>query len=256
MGHHGSPLPGQACGRSTTRKPARERPSPRHGWRRPETASAVVSSLLADTRNASVEGGHPVGRPVTPLLSVEGIIDAASEIMALQGDFTMQKVAHNLQVRQSALYNHVTGRRHIIELMRERIFKDFLLPAPLPAWRAIEHGARQYHGACARHSRLVAVLAASPLVDPAAGRIRQYWAENLAAAGFDGTKIQLIITTLDRFILGSVLAEEGARRMDRSGTENLTPTMATGLTQNQEPDSFDFGISVLLSGLEPVRNHT
>ena len=61
-----------------------------------------------------------MGRPPKPLLSTDRIASAAMELVSATGGFTMPNLARKLQVSPSSLYNHVTGRDQIVELLRER----------------------------------------------------------------------------------------------------------------------------------------
>ena len=73
-----------------------------------------------------------MGRPPTPLLSTDRITAAAMDLVAATGGFTMPELARKLQVSPSSLYNHVTGRDQIVELLRERAMSEVQLPPEQP----------------------------------------------------------------------------------------------------------------------------
>lgn len=82
-------------------------------------------------------------RPSQRLLSPEIITEAAMRMVDLTGDFTMPGLAERLKVRPSSLYNHVSGRAEIIELMRARMMAGIVVADPdgkwsetVAAWRA------------------------------------------------------------------------------------------------------------------------
>jgi AcrR family transcriptional regulator len=162
----------------------------------------------------------------------------------------MQQLARELGVRQSSLYNHVAGRHHVVELMGKQIFEDIPLPTNPRPWRgAVEHGARQYHATCIRHAQLVAMLAASPLDDPAAGPLRSYWTNALVTDGFNPGTAELTIAVLARFILGSVIEHLRSRQNGpHTGISDLCPQADPPTTEE-----IDFAISLLLWGLETAR---
>ena len=65
-------------------------------------------------------------RPRTPLLSTERIADAAMELVDAGSPFGVNAIARRLGVTPSSLYNHVSGRDEIIELMRGRLGEQYM----------------------------------------------------------------------------------------------------------------------------------
>ena len=49
-------------------------------------------------------------RPRSPLLSIEAIVNTALSLVDASGDFSFPKVAKELGVSQSALYNYIDNR--------------------------------------------------------------------------------------------------------------------------------------------------
>lgn len=66
------------------------------------------------------------GRPATPILTQQRIVEAAFSLLDEGGaeDFSMGKLARSLGVRTPALYNHVDNRQHLINLMRRDMIRS------------------------------------------------------------------------------------------------------------------------------------
>ena len=69
-------------------------------------------------------------RPRTPILSVDRIADAAIELVDEGAGFGVNALARRLGVTASSLYNHISGRDEIIELMRARLATQSIPDVP------------------------------------------------------------------------------------------------------------------------------
>ncbi len=99
-----------------------------------------------------------MGRPPTPLLSTDRIASAAMDLVRATGEFTMPDLARKLKVSPSSLYNHVSGRGQIVELLRERAMSEVQLPDDQPdrPWaEAVADILRSYRRSYARYPRLI-----------------------------------------------------------------------------------------------------
>ena len=125
-----------------------------------------------------------MGRPPTPLLSTDRITAAAMDLVAATGGFTMPELARKLQVSPSSLYNHVTGRDQIVELLRERAMSEVQLPAEQPErpWtEVVADVLRSYRRSYARYPRLIPLLTAYPVNSSHAIRMYNVLAATLRA---------------------------------------------------------------------------
>ena len=97
-----------------------------------------------------------MGRPLLPLISVEALTTAALELVDESGDFSFPKLAKRIGVSQSSIYNHVSGRDEILELLRHRIItEEPYRPVDHSDWEAaLRVLIRAYRDAFARHPRL------------------------------------------------------------------------------------------------------
>lgn len=146
-----------------------------------------------------------MGRPPAPLLSTDQIAAAAMELVDATGRFTMPELARRLQVRPSSLYNHVTGRDQIVELLRERAMSEVQLPDEQPErpWtEVVAEVLRSYRRSYARYPRLIPLLSVYPVNSSHAIRMYNVLAVTLRRAGFDAADTLRAITLMDCFVLG------------------------------------------------------
>ncbi|WP_179466727.1 TetR/AcrR family transcriptional regulator C-terminal domain-containing protein [Mycolicibacterium vinylchloridicum] len=197
-----------------------------------------------------------MGRPPTPLLSTDRIASAAMELVVATGGFTMPDLARKLQVSPSSLYNHVTGRDQIVELLRERAMSEVQLPDDEPdrPWAdVVADILRSYRRSYARYPRLIPLLTAYPVNSTHAIHMYNVLAATLKRAGFGAADMLRVITLMDCFVLGSALdvaaPEEPWQAGDEVGPE-FAAALATGVGKaDRADDAFEFGLAVLLRGL-------
>ncbi|MFG1783155.1 TetR/AcrR family transcriptional regulator C-terminal domain-containing protein [Rhodococcus oryzae] len=196
-------------------------------------------------------------RPPQRLLSAEIIVDAALKMIDISGDFTMPGLAERLNVRPSSLYNHVSGRAEIIELMRARAMASI---------RIDEHGeetgdwvatvaalAREYRLSYSKHPRLIPLLTAHTVQTDIAFGMYNALATAFTAGGFSPAEVLHAITALDSFVLGSALdlaaPQEVWASTPRANEPMRAALAAAGSAPTRADDAFEFGLRVLIAGL-------
>lgn len=199
-----------------------------------------------------------MGRPRTALLSTDRIADAALELVVTTGGFTIPGVARKLRVQPSSLYNHVSGRDAIVELLRERAMSDVELPEDDPGrpWRdVIADILRSYRRSFARYPQLIPLLTAHAVNSTQAFTMYNALAVTLRRGGFDPAGTLRTITLMDSFVLGSALDFAAPDEPWHTGFEvgpELAAALATGGPRPQRADdAFEYGLAVLLRGLDP-----
>lgn len=197
-----------------------------------------------------------MGRPPTPLLSTDRIAAAAMELVSATGGFTIPELARKLQVSPSSLYNHVSGRDQIVELLRERAMSEVTLPRDSPdrPWAdVVADILRSYRRSFARYPRLIPLLTAYPVNSSDAIQMYNVLAATLKRAGFDATDMLRVITVMDCFVLGSALDVAAPDEPWHSGDEvgpEFAAALATGVGKaDRADDAFEFGLAALLRGL-------
>ena len=197
-----------------------------------------------------------MGRPPTPLLSTDRITAAARQLVDATGGFTMPELARTLQGSPSSLYNHVTGRDQIVELLRERAMSGVQLPddqSERPWTDVVAEVLRSYRRSYARYPRLIPLLTAYPVNSSHAISMYNMLATPLRRAGFDAADTLRAITLMDCFVLGSALDLAAPDEPWHSGEEvgpEFAEALATGVgKRDRADDAFEYGLAALLRGL-------
>ncbi|TQC46775.1 TetR/AcrR family transcriptional regulator [Rhodococcus sp. WS4] len=193
-------------------------------------------------------------RPSQRLLSPEIITEAAIRMVDLTGDFTMPGLAERLKVRPSSLYNHVSGRAEIIELMRARVMAGIVVADPDGKWSETVAGlAREYRRNYAEHPRLIPLFTAHTVQSGVAFALYNALAQAFSDGGFTPEEILHAITTVDSFVLGSALdlaAPEVVWATAPEANESMRAALATsGPNSGRADAAFEFGLRTLIAGL-------
>jgi len=197
-----------------------------------------------------------MARPLTPKLSPELIARAALAMVDAQGEFTVPELAKRLKVSPSSLYNHVTGKGDIIELMRGAAVAQIDLAGATagdPHWSAAIRGiAVQYRNSYALHPRLIPLLTAYSVRDETTIRMYNVLAEQFTRAGFTPARTLEAITVLDNYVLGSALdvaAPEDVWDPGETAGPSLRAALDAGLGRAERADeAFLFGLDLIMAG--------
>ena len=195
-----------------------------------------------------------MSRPKVPLLSVDRIVTEALAMIDDGVDFGIVHLARRLGVNPSSLYNHVSGRDEIIELIRGRLADDFeIVVEPGMPWdEVVEYVVRRQRAMFAAHPQFLPLLVGKTVTDP---RVISYY-EDLAAAlglaGFPDAEVLDIVAMLDAFALGSGLdlsaPVEVWKTPDAAGAlDRLLASADDGVSRSER--AFELGLRFLLAGL-------
>ncbi|MGY2742941.1 TetR/AcrR family transcriptional regulator [Pseudarthrobacter sp. O4] len=194
-------------------------------------------------------------RPHSPLLSVDAIVTAALVLVDEAGDFSFPKMARRLGVSQSALYNHIENREHIIELMRGRLFASQVPPRieSLPWEDALRALVRAYRDGFAAHPRLVPLLITQTVQDLGVVSLYEDIAVTLERAGLEQGQIGPAIATIDYLALGAAL-DLTAPEVVWSPPEGQFPALHravanSGSVEKRAEAAFVFGLDLLVAGV-------
>jgi AcrR family transcriptional regulator len=197
-----------------------------------------------------------MGRPSVALLSTDRIASAAMDLVNTTGGFTIPELARRLKVSPSSLYNHVSGREHIVELLRDQAMSAVVLPADeqdRPWTETVAEIMRSYRLSYARYPRLIPLLTTHAVNSSHAFTMYNALATTLNRAGFSDDDTLRVITLMDCFVLGSALDLAAPDEPWESGAEvgpELAAALATGGAKPaRADDAFEFGLDVVLRGL-------
>ena len=175
------------------------------------------------------------------------------------GGFTIPELARRLEVSPSSLYNHVSGRAQVVELMRELAMSEVELPTedPRRPWTdTVADILRSFRSSYARYPRLIPLLTAHAVNSSHAFTMYNALAGALAHGGFTAADTLRVITLMDCFVLGSALDLAAPIEPWESAAEcgpELAAALATGGPKPaRADDAFEFGLAVLLRGLADI----
>jgi AcrR family transcriptional regulator len=190
------------------------------------------------------------------LLSTDRIASAAMDLVNATGGFTIPELARRLKVSPSSLYNHVSGREQIVELLREQAMSAVVLPADdrdRPWTETVAEIMRTYRRSYARYPRLIPLLTTHAVNSSHAFTMYNALATTLNRAGFSADDTLRVITLMDCFVLGSALDLAAPVEPWESGADvgpELAAALATGGPKPaRADDAFEFGLDVVLRGL-------
>jgi AcrR family transcriptional regulator len=206
-------------------------------------------------------------RPTRAPLTRERILRAAIELADEAGveALSMRRLGRRLGVEAMSLYNHVSDRDDILDGMVELVAIDFEVPSGTPDWRtSIRSSARSTHAVLLRHPWASSVAESRADVGP----VRLRWLEAtvgvLTDAGFPMPVVIRTLMALDAHTYGFTLQEQSwpfppEASQERAtvlaeelpaGHPNVAALMEYVATTDQPIVDFDFGLDLLLDGLE------
>ncbi|MFF2277450.1 TetR/AcrR family transcriptional regulator [Agromyces sp. NPDC058126] len=207
------------------------------------------------------------GRPRTPVLSAEQIVDAAFALAKTAGPegFTMAALARSLSVHPPALYHYFRGKADVVRAMRGRVAEMLDVTGfDDPATRlddAVLRWAHSYRTAFAAHPAGIALLATTA-IDGQERSVLNYESitRRLLAEGWPSSGVVDAIVALESFIIGSALdalapadimspgsAAGVAPEFSRAEARRSVRAAARGIRLTDR--SFEIGLLALLAGL-------
>lgn len=203
-----------------------------------------------------------MGRPKVPVLSRDGIARTALRMVDRHGApaVSMRRLAEELGVTPSSLYNHVTGRLDLVEQIRSLVASeiDSSMFATQPWAAALDGWARSYRAAFAKHPKTIPLLmSTSSTAEPILSMYEDFTRAALRE-GWAPADVPRVLTAVESFILGSVLDMSGpALLFDPTGHEGDFPAFSAALaavTEDAPGDpvagpAFEFGLAALITAL-------
>ncbi|PCC48764.1 TetR/AcrR family transcriptional regulator C-terminal domain-containing protein [Brevibacterium aurantiacum] len=199
-------------------------------------------------------------------LNREQLVDAALALVDDDGSeaLSMRTLAARVDRQVSSLYNHVSGRTELIELMRARIVADIDVAAfasvgtsarAIPWERALEFWARSYLRAFAAHPNLIRLLATTEIRDLSTYEMYDAVIAGLRRGGWPESRTVAIMRTVEAHVLGSALdiiapsdliAQDSA---DVRFSEIRTALDPRFVETSSATAAFELGLNALIDGL-------
>jgi AcrR family transcriptional regulator len=200
--------------------------------------------------------------PVAIKLADQGGIESLS----------MRNVAQELGVYPMALYNHFANKDDLLNAMVDAMYAEIGLPAEADDWKAaMRQQAASVRAVLARHRWALGVMESRSQPGPANLRYHDVVIGSLRRAGFSPAAAVQVFTLLDSYVFGFALQEqtlpfESTDQVGEVAAEilsqvptadypNLAEAMAeyVGKPGYDFGDEFEFGLEVVLGGLERYR---
>lgn len=206
-------------------------------------------------------------------LTRERVLRAALAVADAEGlaALTMRRLGQELGVEAMSLYNHVESKDQILDGMLDLVAAEIEGPAEATGWRTgMRTQAISAHDALLRHP-WAGMLWVRPTIGPARMRHMDGVLRTLREAGFPLPLLDRAFHTLENHITGHALqrvsfplaeeeiAEGGARflqQLDVEAYPELAAHVRWHLDQSGGDDEFEFGLDLILDGLERARDAT
>jgi AcrR family transcriptional regulator len=220
-----------------------------------------------------VKESDPTAEPRVPL-NRERVFQAAVALADEQGldSLTMRALGEQLGIEAMSLYHYVANKDELLDGMVEVVFSEIELPTTDVDWKtAIRRRAISTREALARHRWAVGVLQSRTSPGPANFRLVNAVLGCLREAGFSIENAAHAYSAQDAYIYGFALQEktlpvdtpaelaEAAENMRRQFSADEYPHIAETITEHVTKsgydfaDEFEFGLDLILDGLERLR---
>jgi AcrR family transcriptional regulator len=208
-------------------------------------------------------------------LSRERVFQAAVALADERGfeSLTMRALGEELGVEAMSLYHHVANKDELLDGMVDVVFSEIELPTTDVDWKtAMRRRAISTREALARHRWAVGLLQSSTSPGPASLRLVNAVLGCLREAGFSVEDAVHAYSAQDAYIYGFALQEktlpvdtpgelaEAAETMRRRFSADEYPHLAETITERVTKsgydfaDEFEFGLDLILDGLERLRD--
>lgn len=222
-----------------------------------------------------------MGSPAQPArenripLSRERVLRAAVALADESGvgSLTMRKLGQTLAVEAMSLYNHVANKEELLDGMVDLVFSEIDLPSDGVDWKtAMRQRAVSARQALSRHPWAIGLMESR--TSPGSATLRHHDAVigSLREAGFPIAMTAHAYSVLDSYIYGFALQEASLPFDTSETTAEVAQRILDHLPHDEYPhltelatghvlqpgyhygDEFEFGLDLILDGLERVVN--
>ena len=212
-------------------------------------------------------------KPRAPL-SRERVMRAAVALADKGGieSLTMRRLGQELRVEAMSLYNHVANKEDIVDGIVDLVFGEIDVPSDGAGWKtAMRQRAISAREVLLRHPWATSLMQSRTKPGPATLRHNDSVLGSLRAAGFTVEMAAHAFSVMDGYIYGFALqqmnlpshsSEEATQLAEgilRKLPANEYPHLAEMITEHamnpgyDYADEFEFGLDLILDGLERVR---
>ena len=191
----------------------------------------------------------------------DDVVDAALRILDQHGlpDLTMRRLGATLNVQPSALYWHFANKQTLLASIADRIVERARPVKPTDDWKdATRAEAYALRDALLAFRDGAEVVSSTLALGLGAGLPLNLLSNSLERGGFDHKTSGIAAAALLHFILGHVSHEQQRLQADSLGVvaEAVSANSPDYDVRPQGLEAFEFGITLLLAGLELQRHAT
>ncbi len=188
---------------------------------------------------------------------------------------TMRKLGEELGVEAMSLYNHVANKSDLLDGMIDVVFGEIDLPAGDADWRtAMRRRAISAREALSRHRWAIGRMESRATPGPATLRHHDAVIGTLRGAGFSIALAAHAYSALDSYIYGFAMQEPSLPFDTSAETAQVAQAIMARFSSGEYPhltelavehvmqpgydygDEFEFGLDLILDGLERARHTT
>jgi AcrR family transcriptional regulator len=213
---------------------------------------------------------RPAAQPRDPL-SRDRVLRAAVAFADESGigALSMRKLGEVLGVEAMSLYNHVSSKGDLLDGMIDLVFGEIGLPSGGAGWKtAMRQRAVSARHVLSRHRWAIGLMESRSSPGPATLRHHDAVIGSLRQAGFPIALAAHAFSVLDSYVYGFALQEASLPFDTGEDTAKVAQAIMTQFSSGQYPyftemavehvlrpgydygDEFDFGLDLILDGLE------
>ena len=179
------------------------------------------------------------------------IVNAAMAIVDESGmqAMTTRAIAKRLDVGQASLYNHISSRDELLDLLNARVLEGVDLSAlDHPDWtEAVYRGTLAFLAALQRHPNMMAVLATRPARTDPSLTYYERMHERLRGAGLSAQDSARFLFAIDDYCIGAALNTEVD--VEINNREDKFPLVTEAMEAGRPNDHHEATLRLLLNGL-------
>ena len=191
------------------------------------------------------------------------------------GSLSMRKLGEVLGVEAMSLYNHVANKEELLDGMVDLVFSEIDLPSGGADWKpAMRQRAVSARQALSRHRWAIGLMESRTSPGPATLRHHDTVIGSLREAGFSVEMAAHAFSVLDSYIYGFALQQASLPFETGEETAELAHAILMQMPPDEYPhlteltvehvlqpgydygDEFEFGLDLILDGLDRARDTT
>lgn len=207
-----------------------------------------------------------------PRMRIDRVVEAALEILDEDGAdaLSMRALARRLDSSTATLYRHFPNRAALVGAVIDRVLAEIDVQTRTGPWQQNCHRiATSYFETLRRHRGVSALLADHTPVGPNAAAVTERWLATLLDDGFPVHLAARSGAMISSYVQGFAMQLAGhravagrdeyelpaaARRLDPKDFPATATAIRAGIAPLSLEDEFEFGLQMILGGLERARN--